>query len=80
MFKFSHEDSCCFGSHNDVVVILFHHCHLRGPLLVNIFWTHKNCLWQSVLVLAFGSPKIINFLASVPFFFVDLLVPPFLGR
>ena len=23
--------------------------HLRGPLLINIFWAHKNCLWHSVL-------------------------------
>ena len=43
-----------------------------------LFWTHKTCLWHSVL--AFWLPKITNFLASLPFFIVTLLVSSFLGR
>ena len=37
----------------------------RGSFLVNIFWAHKNCLWHSFL--AFRSPNITYFLASLPF-------------
>ena len=50
----------------------------EGPFWSTFFWTHKNCLWHYVL--AFGSPRITNFLASLPFFFVTLLVPSFLGH
>ena len=38
----------------------------EGPFWSTFFWAHKNCLWHSVL--AFWSPKITNFLASLPCF------------
>ena len=37
----------------------------RGSLLVNIFWTHKNCLRRSIL--AFWSPNTTHFLTSLHF-------------
>ena len=54
------------GEGENIIYEMSKQTYLRGPLLVNIFWTHKNCLWHYVL--AFGSPRITDFLASLPFF------------
>ena len=51
--------------------------NLRGSLLVNIFWAHKNCLWHSVL--AFWSPNITYFSRKLGVFLGNFIVASIFG-